>query len=187
MRTNLDLHDAFYGGRTEVFKQLTQGVIKYIDVVSLYPTVQYYDEYPVGHYEVKTDFKPEYFGFVYCAILPPNDLYLPVLPYHVKAINSHKLVFGLCRTCMETLDNKCDHFKYKINNFKQEQIRKIKEMSCLKCAQYRGKHCSHNENERMIIGFWPTVEINKAIEKGYRIINVYQTWHFPLRSNSLFK
>ena len=28
LRTNLDLHDAFYGGKTEVFKQLTQGVIK---------------------------------------------------------------------------------------------------------------------------------------------------------------
>ena len=69
---------------------------------------------------------------------------------------------------METLDNKCDHFKYKINNFKEEQIRKIKEMSCLKCSQYRGKHCSHNDNERMLIGFWPTVEINKAIEKNIK-------------------
>ena len=71
---------------------------------------------------------------MYCAILPPKDLYLPVLPYHVKAKNSHKLLFGLCRSCMETLDNKCTHYKYKINNFKEEQIRKIKEMSCLKLS-----------------------------------------------------
>ena len=89
MRTNLDLHDAFYGGRTEVFKQLTQGIIEYIDVASLYQTVQYYDDYPVAHYEVRTDFKSEYFGFVYCAILPPKDLNLLVLPHHVKGKHSN--------------------------------------------------------------------------------------------------
>ena len=90
MRTNLDLYNACHGRRAEVFKQLTQGIIKYIDVVSLYSTVQYYDDYQIGHYEVKNDFKSEYFGFVYCAILPPKDLYLPVLPHHINVNNSNK-------------------------------------------------------------------------------------------------
>ena len=48
-------------------------------------------------------------------------------------------------------------------------------MSCLKCSQYSGKQCSNKDNERMLIGFWPTVEINKAINKRYKIINVFQT------------
>ena len=58
----------------------------------------------------------------FCAILPPKDLYLPVLPHHVKVTNSNKLVFGSCRTCIVTRYNKCDYFKYKINNIKEEQI-----------------------------------------------------------------
>ena len=124
LKTNLDLHDAFYRKRIEVFKQLTQGIIKYIDVVSLYLTDQYYDDYLVGHYEVKTDFKPEYFWFVYCGLLPLNDLYLPVLLYHIKVKHSNKSVFGLCRTCIETFDYTCDNFKYKIKILNQEQIKK---------------------------------------------------------------
>ena len=60
---------------------------KYIDVVSLYPTVMYYDRHPTGH-PVKIC-KPEqydytWFGFIYCKVLPPRGLYLPVLPYKQK-------------------------------------------------------------------------------------------------------
>jgi len=44
----------FFGGRCEPVKIIydfnSKGVKgKYIDVVSLYPTVMYYDKYPVGH------------------------------------------------------------------------------------------------------------------------------------------
>ena len=48
------IRDCFYGGRTEPtklihnFKQNNQKG-RYIDVCSLYPTVMYYDKYPVGH------------------------------------------------------------------------------------------------------------------------------------------
>jgi hypothetical protein len=46
--------DGFFGGRCELVKLVydfkekdSKG--KYIDVVSLYPTVMYYDKYPIGH------------------------------------------------------------------------------------------------------------------------------------------
>lgn len=42
---------AFHGGRTEVFKSRAgfgQQPLQYMDVVSLYPTVQFYDDLPVG-------------------------------------------------------------------------------------------------------------------------------------------
>jgi len=46
--------DGFFGGRCEPVKLIydfksksVKG--KYIDVVSLYPTVMYYDRYPIGH------------------------------------------------------------------------------------------------------------------------------------------
>jgi len=48
------IRDCFYGGRCEPVKLIydfqknsTKG--RYIDVVSLYPTVMYYDRYPVGY------------------------------------------------------------------------------------------------------------------------------------------
>ena len=49
----LNPRDAFFGGRTNVtkltydFKEGEKG--KYVDFVSLYPTVQFYKDYPVGH------------------------------------------------------------------------------------------------------------------------------------------
>ena len=99
--------DGFHGGRCEPVKLIqdfkSEGVKgKYIDVVSLYPTVMYYDRYPTGHPE--RILKPEqydmnWFGFVYCKILDPRGLYLPVLPYKQKTKQATKLLFGLCRMC----------------------------------------------------------------------------------------
>src|SRR5580692_4777918 len=114
------IRDSFYGGRCEPVKLMKDFTLtadtkgKYIDVVSLYPTVMYYDRYPVGHPKkiIKpADYDPEWFGFAYVKILPPRKLYLPVLPYKQKANQSHKLLFGLCRTCMERIDIKCYHHK----------------------------------------------------------------------------
>ena len=51
--TPLNPQDAFFGGRTNVtkltynFKPNEYG--KYVDFVSLYPTVNFFKEYPVGH------------------------------------------------------------------------------------------------------------------------------------------
>jgi len=51
----LNPRNAFFGGRTNTFKLWAKSnkkkKIKYIDVCSLYPTVQYHDYYPVGHPE----------------------------------------------------------------------------------------------------------------------------------------
>jgi len=46
----LNPRDAFYGGRTNASKFKVQNKkLRYIDVCSLYPTVQYFDNYPVDH------------------------------------------------------------------------------------------------------------------------------------------
>ena len=83
----LNPRDAFFGGRTECFKVKAEGNIQYIDVVSLYPTVQYYDAFPQGH--PKKIYKPRFyngnwFGFIKCKVLAPKNLYLPVLPVKIK-------------------------------------------------------------------------------------------------------
>ncbi|KAJ8020849.1 putative DNA polymerase [Holothuria leucospilota] len=101
----LEPRDAFYGGRTNVIKlhhTIEKGErIKYIDVCSLYPWVNKYGKYPVGHPEIitresdlTTDIE-QYEGLIKCTILPPEDLFHPVLPHRCDG----KLFFPLCNTC----------------------------------------------------------------------------------------
>lgn len=46
--------------------------------------------------------------------------------------------------------------------------------------------CHHNDEERALTGTWCTVELNVAVEKGYRIAEIYEVWHFERKSNTLF-
>jgi hypothetical protein len=111
----LNPRDAFYGGRTEAFKLHREGILAYEDVTSLYPWVNFTKEYPVGHpvvvYPAEGDVGIEkYFGLIKCKILPPKDLYIPVLPMHVGP--NKKLLFPLCRTCAEKFQvQPCVHGK----------------------------------------------------------------------------
>ena len=157
----LNPRDAFFGGRTNVtkltydFKEGEKG--KYVDFVSLYPTVQFYKDYPVGHPE--KIFLPEkcdskWFGFVKCKVLPPRGLYHPVLPLKIKCGNAEKLLFPLCKKC-----------------------------AVLKSQS----QCLHSDEERMFVGTWCTNELNVAIEKGYEIQKIFEVWNFENRSNDLFK
>ena len=97
--------DALFGGRVNALKlkhEVKPGEeIFYDDYVSLYPSVLKYSRFPVGQPEIIVDnFKPlsEYFGLMKCRVLPPTDLYIPVLPQRFK---NKKLVFCLCRTCAQ--------------------------------------------------------------------------------------
>ena len=112
----LNPRNAFFGGRTNItkltydFKKDEKG--KYVDFVSLYPTVQFFKNYPKGH--PTKIFAPEkydenWFGFIKCSILPPRKLYHPVLPVKTKFGNAEKLLFPLCRVCAEKKQKKCEH------------------------------------------------------------------------------
>ena len=70
---------------------------------SLYPYVMSKRKFPVGHPNIHVgDFHPldtvhlRYRGLYKCTVLPPDDLYMPVLPVRTA---SKKLMFPLCRTC----------------------------------------------------------------------------------------
>ena len=113
----LNPRDAFYGGRTNAtkllynFKENECG--RYVDFCSLYPTVQYYQKYPIGH--PTKIFNPEkydksWYGLIKCKVVPPRKLYHPVLPQRIKVDNYEKLIFTLCKRCAETRNqNKCKH------------------------------------------------------------------------------
>ena len=159
--TPLNPRDAFFGGRTNVtklrydFKDDEKG--RYVDYVSLYPTVNYFRTYPVGHPTKilnPVTYDSKWFGFIKCKVDPPDNLYHPVLPVRTHCGKSEKLLFPLCRTCAGL----------------QQQTR-----------------CEHTGDERALMGTWCTNEINKAIEKGYRVTRVYEVWHFEKTTDTLFR
>ena len=112
--------DALYGGRTEAMRlhyRIEEDVetIHYCDVISLYPFICKYFKFPIGHSilhvwtickSIDTCLQME--GLIKCTVVPPMDLYHPVLPYRWNK----KLLFCLCRTCVEehNIRGQCQHF-----------------------------------------------------------------------------
>ena len=132
-------------------------------MISLYPCANLECDYPIGHPEFidqpgTTDIS-RYNGLVKCKILPPCELYHPVLPYRYDS----KLLFPLCKTCTQ------QEIKQQPTNNK------------------RSEKCPHSTEERTLTGTWTTLELQKAIEKGYIITYIYEIWHFKERSNQLFQ
>jgi hypothetical protein len=82
-----------------------------VDFTSLYPWVNKYGCYPIGYPTILADpsletlYQREYFGLVKCKVVPPRGLPHPVLPLKFAG----KLMFALCRTCMETNSKQCGH------------------------------------------------------------------------------
>jgi hypothetical protein len=84
--------------------------LAFVDICSLYPTVNKKEWYPVGHPEIITSnfdmTLDSYFGLVQCSILPPQNQLNGALPVH----SNGKLMFPLCRSCVETLQvDVCKH------------------------------------------------------------------------------
>ena len=86
---HIRIRDALCGGRTEAFKSYIKcnkhQKIFYLDVCSLYPTVNALDDYAVGfkqYVDITVDdiLSNDFIGLVKCDIVPPKDLHVPVLP-----------------------------------------------------------------------------------------------------------
>ena len=59
---------------------------------------------------------------------------------------------------------------------------------CKACAETRNQNeCEHTDDERSFIGTWTTDEVNKAIDKGYKVLRTYEVWHFDKSTDDLFK
>ena len=162
----LDPRVAFYGGRTGMAKCHYQAEdnekILYEDFTSLYPTINKYGTYPIGHPHIIVN--PvnqniqDYFGIAKVDVLAPEKLLHPVLPVKLNG----KLLFPLCVKCAEDQLERPWH--------------------------ERSNLCPHSDEERMLRGIWCTPELQKAVEKGYHIVKIHELWHFPedQRSHGLF-
>ena len=118
----LNPRDAFFGGRTEniipFYKVKDEEKIKYTDICSLYPYVCKRGKFPIGHPRMYVGNEcnaltggddnnlSQVERLVKCKILPPRDLYLPLLPVKMHG----RLLFALCRSwCEEARENDCNH------------------------------------------------------------------------------
>jgi hypothetical protein len=57
---------------------------------------------------------------------------------------------------------------------------------CKQCVMDTCSVCSHSEQERSFLGTYTTIEVLKAIEKGYKILKIHEVWHFENSSDDLF-
>ena len=82
---------ALYGGRTNAIQLYAESdenyIIQYSDYISLYPAQMLKNKYPIGHPVIFTeDFGDlntahlRYKGLIKCEVLPPKQLFLPILP-----------------------------------------------------------------------------------------------------------
>ena len=123
----LNPRDAVKGGRTEAFRlhcsvtNRQREEIVYLDVNSLYPYVMSQIKFPIGHPEIRRGDEScrqlmdsleesgvRFIGLCMVEVLPPDELFVPCLGYKAGG----KLLFGLCRTCLESNDiqrKPCNH------------------------------------------------------------------------------
>ena len=111
----VSLRESFFGGRTNnlrFFSKITndEETIEYRDVISEYPYVLKNFRYPIGHPTIiRKNFDytcKSYFGFMKCMIIPPTDLFLPILPSRID----NKLLFHLCSKCVQQRNQQsCKH------------------------------------------------------------------------------
>ncbi|XP_078241110.1 uncharacterized protein LOC140703714 isoform X1 [Pogona vitticeps] len=58
---------------------------------------------------------------------------------------------------------------------------------CAACAESSQRTpCEHTDEERALTGTWCTIELNVAIKKGYKVVKIFEVWHFENRSDELF-
>jgi hypothetical protein len=124
--------------------------------VSLYPTVNKRDRYPIGHPvmhpapgQLSADQLAGHFGIAEVTVLPPQDLYLPLLPYRA----GKKLMFGLCRQCMD---------------------------------EATAQDCLHDVPDRQLRGTWTTLELAKAFQLGYQLLATHSLAYWTEARTGLF-
>ena len=169
---------AFFGGRTNAaklkyeFKGTEEGI--YSDITSLYPSVNFFDDYPMGHpddlrYKVKN--------------ITSDDYYKIGIDEKGEKIMRHKSLdqygditkyFGFIECDMKCPDN----LYHPVLPNKGGKL----------LFSLVDKIGAYDENKNYVGGgVWATPEINKALEMGYEIVRINRILHFPEKGNNLFK
>ena len=149
--------------------------IKYLDIQSLYPFVNYSFKYPVGHPTIATHNKtvkwsrPEdntFEGIIKCIVVPPRRSTLPpILPVRLSLAGSSgltdpRLLFPYCRKCA---------IKNKIGSY---------------APNYS---CRHNDAQRSFVVTTTHLELNEALLHGYCVTKLIRTFEFDQYRDDIFK
>ena len=57
---------------------------------------------------------------------------------------------------------------------------------CKHCVMDDSEECLRSEEERSFCDTFTTIEVLKAIEKGYKVLQIHEVWHFAETSSDLF-
>ncbi|KAL3091113.1 hypothetical protein niasHS_004905 [Heterodera schachtii] len=182
--------DALFGGRVEPFALhytcTEREEIDALDIVSLYPFVMKYRAFPVGLPRVLSAEQLDrdaavrlpwtsaeqnpFRGFLHCRVLPPRPAELgdrhALLPYRTR---TGRLTFPLCAACAEWAN---------VDNKVQRHHRTV-------------PRCRHRAAQRAWTHAYTDVELNAALQLGYRVLALYEVWHYDRwaskeAGNSLF-
>ena len=148
---------ALFGGRTGLsccYHKTDNGeMIDHVDYTSLYPWVNKYAPYPIGHPTIiknPTDQNiSNYFGVAKVDVITPEKLFHPMLLMKI----GEKCMFTLCAACAETQLERPWH--------------------------ERTNMCSHCDEERTMTGTRCTEELKMAARKGCTILRIHEVWHWP--------
>ena len=60
---------------------------------------------------------------------------------------------------------------------------------CRTCAQecQQISMCHHTDEKRIFTGTWVSLELNLAVEMGYKVVKIHGVWHFPDKTERLFR
>ena len=104
-----------------------------MDVINLYIYICKYGKYPVGHPKVYVSADSPFDcldmeGIMKCKVLPPRNMYHPVLPYK----SNSKLMFTVCSACADSMNQgKCTHTdeeRCRIGTWVVDEVRNVIEM-----------------------------------------------------------
>ncbi|KAL3117798.1 hypothetical protein niasHT_009844 [Heterodera trifolii] len=166
----LNIRDCFMGGRCgprKMFQAVQPGKkISYYDVTSLYPFINATTNYPVGHPKVHvlnkdvnwTSAADNPFPLALMKVLVIPPRSIDIPVLPLKA--DDRLVFGLCYTCTREFPNG---------------------------GVQHGYSCCHGDEDRSWVSSCTSIELNAALDEGYRVIKLYRVLEYTESDNKLFQ
>ena len=170
----IQFRNAFFGGRTgpmKIYHKVKPGEkISYKDVRSLYPYTNFKTSYPIGHPKRRAFKHSEqqvnwtnssdnpYRGILKVLIVPPKTLRVAALPTRIE--DDVRLLFPLCKICPK---------KYpeggKIDDYE----------------------CKHSEKNRQFVSTCTHIELNEALDVGYRVKRIFHVLEYEQFDDEIFK
>ena len=170
----INFRDCFFGGRTgpmKLYHEAKPGQkISYKDFTSLYPYTNFITEYPLGHPKVKVIKRGNqdvnwreakdnpHRGILKVLVVPPQNITVPVLP--VRLDTDERLLFTLCKKCAKLYPEGARQSNYS---------------------------CSHTEEERQFISTCTHIELNEALDVGYRVKKCYRVVEYFAWDDTVFQ